>query len=206
MAAQREDILRCLFQTVGVLLDTAMMNDPYQQGHRLRTSQIARTLAQILGFEDEVVNGIRLAATLHDIGMLLVPQDILNKPDRLTPEEFSAVKQHPVYGVEILKDIEFPWPIAQMILQHHERLDGSGYPHGIGKGEITLESQIIAIADVMDAMTSDRPWRRALTVDEALNELRAGRGSKFDAFAVDSCIDLYVKQRHRLDPEYYGRT
>ena len=142
-------LLRCLFQTVGALVDTASLHDPYAPGHRLRTSQLARILAQIQGFEEDVIDGIRLAATLHDFGALLIPAEILQKPGSLNDEEWAIVKEHPNYTVSIFKDVDFPWPVLQMIEQHHERLDGSGYPKGLKKGEITLESQVVAVADVM---------------------------------------------------------
>jgi HD-GYP domain-containing protein (c-di-GMP phosphodiesterase class II) len=206
MTAPNDALLRCLFQTVGALVDTASLHDPYAPGHRLRTSQIARILAQIQGFEEDVIDGIRLAATLHDLGSLLIPAEILQKPGALNDDEWAVVKQHPIYTVEIFKEVEFPWPVLQMIEQHHERLDGSGYPKGLTKGDITLEAQVVAVADVMDAMTSDRPWRKALTVEQALDELRKDRGTKFDAYVVDACIELYTKQAYRLDPEYYGRS
>lgn len=205
MPAMRDEILRCLFQTVGTLVDAASQNDPYAPGHRLRTAQIARTLAQMLSFDEDMVDGIRLAGTLHDIGNIFVPAAILSKRDKLTEEEFSAVKQHPIYGAELLKEIEFPWPITTMVLQHHERLDGSGYPHGLKGSEISLEAQVLAVADVMDAMTSDRPWRSAFPADEALKLLVQDRGTKFDQYVVDTCVELYTKEKYRLDPEYYGR-
>jgi HD-GYP domain-containing protein (c-di-GMP phosphodiesterase class II) len=205
MPASSDEILRCLFQTVGTLVDSASLHDPYAPSHRVRTSQIARVLAQILSFDEDMTDGIRMAATLHDFGTLLIPRDIILKPGPLTPEEYTVVKQHPVYGAEIFKEIEFPWPVTQIILQHHERLDGSGYPNGLKKDDILLESQVVAVADVIDAMTSDRPWRQALSVDEALAYLQKERGVKFDPYTVDACVELYTKQKYRLDPEYYGR-
>jgi HD-GYP domain-containing protein (c-di-GMP phosphodiesterase class II) len=205
MTAPNDQLLRCLFQTVGALVDTASLHDPYAPGHRQRTGQLARIIAQIQGFEEDVIDGIRLAATLHDFGSLLIPAEILQKPGPLNDDEWAIVKQHPDFTVSIFKDVDFPWPVLQMIEQHHERLDGSGYPKGLKKDEITLEAQVVAVADIIDAMTSDRPWRKALSVDDALDQLRKDRGVKFDAYVVDSCIELYTKQKYRLDPEYYGR-
>ena len=205
MTAQPEEVLRCLFQTVGALVDTASLHDPYAPGHRLRTSQVARVLAQLLSFDEDIINGIRLAATLHDIGILLIPKEILQKPGPLTDAEYAIVKQHTAYSAQLFKEVEFPWPVIEMIEQHHERLDGSGYPKGLKKDQIMLESQVIAVADVMDALTTDRPWRKALTTEEALETLKKDSGIKFDPYVVDACIELYTKQKYRLDPEYYGR-
>ena len=200
-----EEIMRCLFQTVGVLVDAAGMQESYASRHRLRTSQIVRTMAQLLGFEAVGIDGIRMAATLHDIGNILLPPGLLAKPDRFTAEEAAIMQQHVAQGAEILGNIDFPWPVVPIILQHHERLDGSGYPNGLKGGEIMLEAQILGVADVVEAMTSPRPWREALPVETALEEIVRGRGITFDPFAVDSCVELFTNQAHRLDPEYYGR-
>ena len=201
-----EEIRLCLFQTVGVLADAAAVQDPYGAAHRLKMSQIARTIAQLLGFEPIDIDGIRMAATLHDIGNVYLPPGLLAKPDRLTPEETAIMRQHVTYGTEILKNIDFPWPVVPIISQHHERLDGSGYPLGLKGGEIMLEAQILGVADVMEAMTSPRPWRQALPVEAAIEEITRGRGVIFDAYAVDACVEVFTTQAHRLDPEYYGRT
>lgn len=206
MDVSSEEIMLCLFQTVGVLVDAAGMQEPYAAGHRLRTSQIARTIAQLLGFETVDIDGIRMAATLHDVGNVLLPPGLLAKPDRFTAEEIAVMQQHVAHGADILKNIDFPWPVAPIISQHHERLDGSGYPNGLKGGEIMLEAQILGVADVMEAMTSPRPWREALPVETAIEEIIKGRGVAFDPYAVDACIELFTKQTHRLDPEYYGRA
>jgi HD-GYP domain-containing protein (c-di-GMP phosphodiesterase class II) len=206
MPTQRDDIMRCLFQTVGTMVDAAGREEAYAPGHRLKTSQIARTIAQILRCDDDVVDGVRMAATLHDFGNILIPLELLTKPGKFTDEEFAMVKQHATYGAEIFKDVEFPWPIGNIILMHHERIDGSGYPAGIMGTEVMLEAQILGVADVMEAMTSPRPWRPALSEEEALSELTKMRGVKFDSYIVDACIELYTRQKHRLDPEYYGRS
>ena len=205
MPATHDEVLRCLFQTVGALVDTASLHDPYAPGHRLRTSQIARVLAQMLSFDEDIVNGIRLAATLHDLGILLVPKEILSKPGKLTDAEYALVKQHTDYSAGLFRQVDFPWPVIEMIEQHHERLDGSGYPKGLTKNEIMLEAQVIAVADVMDALLTDRPWRKAFTVEEALGQMEKDKGVKFDPYVVDACVELYTKQKYRLDPEYYGR-
>ncbi|TAL40270.1 MAG: HD domain-containing protein [Alphaproteobacteria bacterium] len=206
MPSQRDEILRCLFQTVGTMVDAAGREEAYAPGHRLKTSQIARTIAQIIRCDDDVVDGVRMAATLHDFGNILIPVELLTKPGKFTDEEFALIKQHATYGAEILKDIEFPWPICNIILMHHERIDGSGYPAGLKGTEVMMEAQILGVADMMEAMTSPRPWRAALSVEEALSELTQMRGVKFEAYIVDAAIELFTKQKYRLDPEYYGRT
>jgi putative nucleotidyltransferase with HDIG domain len=206
MPSLQEEIVLSLFQTIGALADAVSAQDTYAPGHRLQASQIARSLAQIIGFEGEDVDAIRMAAMLHDIGMMYVPREILIKPGPLTDEEFATVKNHVGWGAQMLSGIAFPWPVTQIIMQHHERLDGSGYPAGLSGGQITIEAQVLAAADVMEAMTAPRPWRPAIPAPQALAELVRDRAAKFDASVVDACIELYTNQAYRLDPEYYGRS
>ena len=200
-----DDTLHALHQALNVLADEVGFREANIKGHQQNASQIARTIAQIMRVDEDTIEGIRIAATLHDCGFLRIPQGILSKPGTLTEEEFKIVRQHSQHGHDILAGIDFPWPVATMVLQHHERLDGSGYPQGLRGNEILMESQIVAVADVMESMTSDRPWRKAMEVDAALDELLRASAIKFDASVVEACMDLYTKQRYRLDPEYYGR-
>jgi HD-GYP domain-containing protein (c-di-GMP phosphodiesterase class II) len=158
-----------------------------------------------MGLDNDTIDGVRIGALLHDFGIIRIPSAILAKPNKLTPEEYEIMKQHPVHGFQILKSIDFPWPVGKMILQHHERLDGSGYPGGISGDDIILEARIIAVADIMDSMTSDRPWRRALPIETALDEIKKGRGTKYDPAVVDACIDIYTNRKQLLDPDYYKR-
>lgn len=206
MTVLKDQVVHCLFQTVRVLADTIGLKENFTPEHQSQVAQIARTIAQIMCLDRDMIDGIRIGATLHDFGILRIPSEILNKPSKLTDREFEIMKQHPVHGYQLLKSIEFPWPVGRMVLQHHERLDGSGYPGGISGTEIILEARIIAVADVIDSMTSDRPYRKAMPIETALDEIRKHRGTKYDAAVVDACIELYTNQRHRLDPEYYGRT
>lgn len=205
MTVMKDDVVHCLFQVVRTLADTIGLKESFTPEHQSKVAQIARSMAQIMHLDADIIDGIRIGATLHDFGILRIPTDILNKPSKLTDQEFEIMKQHPVHGFNILKSIDFPWPVGRMVLQHHERLDGSGYPGGISGTEIVIEARIIAIADIVDSMTSDRPYRKALSVETALEEIRKGRGTKYDSAAVDACIELYTNQRYRLDPEYYGR-
>lgn len=205
MPVDKDDIVRCLYQTIATLASMPGVPNSFIPQHQQSVSQISRTIAQIMQVERETVDGLRIAATLHDCGLAMVPSDILFKAGPLTDDEFMIVKGHPALGHEILKPIDFPWPVAEIVLQHHEMLDGSGYPRGLKGDEILYEAQIIAVADAMDTMLSDRPWRAAMTVEAALADLQKYRGVKYDRHIVDACVELYTKQRYRLDPEYYGR-
>jgi HD-GYP domain-containing protein (c-di-GMP phosphodiesterase class II) len=205
MTVMKDQVVHCLFQIVRVLADTIGLKESFTPEHQSSVANIARTISQVMHLDKDIIDGIRIGATLHDFGILRIPSDILNKPSKLTDQEFEIMKQHPVHGFNILKGIEFPWPVGRMVLQHHERMDGSGYPGGISGSEIILEARIIAVADIIDSMTSDRPYRKALTVEAALDEIKKGRGTKYDGSVVDAAVDLYTNQRQRLDPEYYGR-
>lgn len=194
-----------LFQTVKTLAVNAGFKDNRSANPQKNISQIARTIAQIMGIKDEEIQGIRLAATLLDVGMLNIPLDILHKPSKLTEQEYNIIKQHPVQGYQLLREIDYPWPVARMILQHQERCDGSGYPAGFVKNDIMVEARIIGVADVINSMTSDRPWRKALGIDETLAELKDNRGKKYDEDVVDAATELYTNQPERLTEAYYGR-
>ncbi len=165
--------------------------DPYTAGHQRRVAAIARAIALDVGLNAEEVEGIGLAATLHDIGKIAVPAEILVRPGQLSPAEMEIVKAHPRAGYEIVAGIHFPWPLADMILQHHERLDGSGYPAGLTGDQISIGARIIAVADTVEAMGAHRPYRTAPGLEAALRVLQEGRGSRFDARAVDSCARLF---------------
>ena len=146
-----------------------------------------------MGLHGNKVEGVYMAGLVHDIGKISIPAEILNKPGKLEPEEFEIIKKHPQAGYEILKDIEFPWPLAEIVLQHHERWDGSGYPLGLRDGEILLEARILAVADVVEAMASHRPYRPALGVEVALKEIERGRGILYDPDVVDACIRVLTQ-------------
>ena len=194
-----------LYQTIKTLALNAGFKDNRNFDPQRGISQIARTISQIMGVDKEMVDGIRLAATLLDVGMLNIPFDILHKPSSLTEQEYNIIKQHPVQGYQLLREIEYPQPIARVVSQHQERCDGSGYPAGFLKDDIMQEARIIGVADVVNSMTSDRPWRKALTINEAMDELTANRGKKYDEEVVDATIELYTNQAERLTEEFYGR-
>lgn len=172
--------------------------DPYTAGHEHRVSRLACAIAQKLGLSPEQIDAIRLAATLHDIGKLYVPAEILSKPGKLLPVEMEIVKQHPIVGYEILRHIPFAEPVAEVVLQHHERLNGSGYPSGLAGDSIRLEARIIAVADVVEAMASHRPYRPARGIPEALRELAEKQGILYDPDAVAACLQLFERNGFEL--------
>lgn len=179
---------RALNQTVQALAAAAEVRDPYTAGHQKRVTELAVAIAEKLGLSSERIDGLQVAGLMHDIGKLAIPSELLSKPSRLTDTERALIQEHPKVAHEILRAVEFPWPVAAIVLQHHERLDGSGYPLGLRGDGILLESRILAVADVVEAMASHRPYRPALGVQAALEEIRAGRGTRYDAQAVDACI------------------
>lgn len=164
--------------------------DPYTAGHQREVAGLAGAIAREMGLDEEDVKGIEVAATLHDIGKNAVPTAILNRPGRLSPPEFELIKAHSQIGRDIVAEVPFPWPVAEMILQHHERLDGSGYPNALSGGDMLIGSRILAVADVISAMAAHRPYRPALGPGPALAEIQTHRGDRYDPDAVDSCLRL----------------
>jgi PAS domain S-box-containing protein/putative nucleotidyltransferase with HDIG domain len=175
------------------------MRDPYISGHQRRVTALAGAIARELGLDEERIKGIELGGILHDIGKISVPTEILSKPGKLSETEFAITKSHPESGYEILKNINGPWPLSQMVLQHHERLDGSGYPQGLKDDEIILEAKILAVADVVEAMASHRPYRPALGLDRALEEITRNKGTLYDPEVVDACIMLFSVKKFHFD-------
>lgn len=186
---------RTLQGAVDTIADLAEVRDPYTAGHQLRVTELAVAVGVELGLDEEAMACLRVAGTLHDIGKISVPAEILTKPGRLTPVEFELIKVHPQTGYDILRGIEFPWPVADVVVAHHERLDGSGYPEGAAGPEISREARILAVADVVEAMSSDRPYRPALGVEAALDEVRSRRETAYDPDAVDACVALFEERR-----------
>jgi PAS domain S-box-containing protein/putative nucleotidyltransferase with HDIG domain len=178
---------------VGALSNTVEIKDPYTSGHQRRVAQLACAIAQELGLPGEQVEGIQVISFLHDIGKIAVPAEILNRPGKITSMEFNLIRAHPEMGYNILKDLEFPWPVAQAVLQHHERLDGSGYPAGLTDGEIIREAKVLAVSDVVEAMASHRPYRPALGIETALEEITRQQGKLFDPDVVTACLRIFEK-------------
>ncbi len=177
--------------TVGSLAAMAELRDPYTAGHQQRVARLARAIGKRMGLDEERVLGLQVAASLHDIGKVAIPIEVLTKPGRISELEFSIIRGHPVIAHDLLADIDFPWPVAEMVLQHHERLDGSGYPNGLKGDEIMLEGRILAVADVVEAMASHRPYRPALGDEAALEELQSGVGTLYDPEVVNVCCQLF---------------
>jgi len=173
--------------------------DPYTAGHQKRVAQLSLAIAKEMGLAENIVQGIGISAILHDIGKISVPVEILVKPGKLAEDEFNIIKLHSGIGYEILRQIPFPWDIARIVLQHHERLNGSGYPDGIMENDILQEAKIIAVADVVEAMASNRPYRPALGIDVALNEIKNKSGILFDSEVVDICIRLFKEKGFSFD-------
>lgn len=188
---------RSLLQTIQAIALTIEKRDPYTAGHQQRTAELATAIAEQMGLDEDFIKGLRLGSMIHDIGKVYVPTEILNRPGKLDQAQFMLIRSHPQVGYDIIKGIEFPWPLAQMVLQHHERLDGSGYPHGLKGDEILLQARILAVADVVEAMASHRPYRSALTLDIALQEITSGRGRLYDSAVVDACLQLF--SQHDFD-------
>lgn len=185
--------------TIQALSNTVEFRDPYTAGHQRRVAQLARAIGREAGLSEDRINGLYLASVVHDIGKVRVPVEVLTRPGRLSELEFDLVKTHVEAGYDILKSIDFPWPIANIVRQHHERLDGTGYPLGIAGDDLVLESRILAVADVVEAVASFRPYRPALGVERALAEIDAGRDTLFDSDVVDICIRLFRENRFAFE-------
>jgi putative nucleotidyltransferase with HDIG domain len=196
---QAEDKLRKslekLRKTLGAIIEalenTVEVRDPYTAGHQRRVADLGRSIASQMGLSDDTVDGIRIGGILHDIGKIYVPTDILMMPRKLTSLEFDMIKLHPQVGFDVLKSIDFPWPVPKIILQHHERIDGSGYPQGLRGKDILIEAKILAVADVVEAMASHRPYRPALGVDKALEEISSKQGILYAPDVVQACNSLF---------------
>ena len=199
VAARTFQLKQALDGIVHAIAATVEIRDPYTAGHQLRVARLAHAIAKEMELSEFKAEGIRIAGTVHDLGKISVPAEILSRPGRLTEAEFSIIKTHSQTGYNILKDIEFPWPIAQIVLQHHERMDGSGYPQGLSGEGILLEARILAVADVVEAMASHRPYRPSLGLDRALEEIRGNKGTLYDPEVVDVCLKLFVKKEFRFE-------
>jgi PAS domain S-box-containing protein len=196
-AARR--IERALAGTIHALAVTTEMRDPYTAGHQERVTKLAIAIGGKMGLSESRLEGLRVAGLLHDVGKVSVPAEILSKPSGLTSIEFGLVRAHPETGHAILQEIEFPWPVAAIVLQHHERMDGSGYPRGLRGEEILLEARILAVADTVEAMASHRPYRAAIGIQGALDEVARGRGTVYDEGTVSACIEVFAERLFVFD-------
>ena len=177
---------------------TVETRDPYTAGHQRRVSDLARSIATEMHLPCHVIDGIRMASMIHDIGKISVPSEILTKPTKLSELEFELIKTHSQSGYNILKDIAFPWPIARIVLEHHERMDGSGYPNNLKGDQILLDSRIVAVADVVEAISSHRPYRPALGIKVGLDEIARNSGSIYDPEVVAACLRLFQEKRYTM--------
>ncbi len=185
--------------TVDSLAVMAEQKDPYTAGHQRAVSQICREIAWEMRFDQERIRGVRIAGILHDIGKISIPAEIITKPSRLTDVEYALVKQHCRVGYNILASVEFPWPVARIVLEHHERMNGSGYPNGLSGGNTLLESRILAVGDVVEAMSSDRPYRPACEPQKIIDEIQVNKGILYDPDVVDACMRLIHLGKVKLD-------
>jgi putative nucleotidyltransferase with HDIG domain len=185
-------------QAVTSLGNALDIKDPYTAGHQKKVVYLAVAIAEELGLSEDQIKGISVAGNLHDIGKIYVPSEILSKPGKLSDIEFAMIKSHCQAGFEIIKEIEFPWPVAEVILQHHERMDGSGYPRGLTGDQLLLEARIMAVADVVEAMASHRPYRPALGIDIALAEISENRDILYDPDVVDACLRIFGEKGFKL--------
>jgi len=194
-----EKLQKALEETVNVLASAFGKRDLYTSGHQQRVMQLACAIASEIGLTSRQMQGIHVAGSLHDIGKINVPTEILTKPGGINEHERGIIQMHPQVGYDIIKGVDFPWPVAQAVLQHHERLDGSGYPAGISGEAIIIEARVLAVADVVEAMLSHRPYREALGVDKALDEIRQNRGVLYDSQVTDACLRLFDEKGFELE-------
>ena len=185
--------------TVLAMASAVESRDPYTAGHQQRVARLAQAIARTIGLPDEEIAAVYYAGLIHDLGKISVPAEILSHPGKLCNEAMSLIKKHPQTGYRVLEKVKFPWPIARIVLEHHERLDGSGYPQGLSGDQISKAARILAVADVVEAMASHRPYRPALGIDAALEEIIAKRNTLYDAEAVDACVRLFKEKDFKLE-------
>lgn len=194
-----QSLKRTLGGTVKALAGTIEMRDPYTAGHQKRVTKLACAIGKEMDFPEAKLEGLQVISLLHDIGKIIVPAEILSRPGELNEIEFNLIKFHPQVGSNILKEIEFPWPVADAVAQHHERIDGSGYPNKLKGGDILIEAKIVAVAEVVEAMASHRPYRSALGIDAALSEITKNRGILYDEEVVDGCVRVFKEKNFSFD-------
>lgn len=172
----------------------AELRDPFKAAHERRTAELAAAISDEMELSRDRIKGLRVAALLHDIGEVNIPLPVLTKSSALSASEYEIIKSHPQVGYDLLKEIKFPWPVAEIVLQHHERIDGSGYPEGLSNGDIMLEARLLAVADVIEAMASPRPYRPSHGIEVAIEEIVRYKGIRYDAAVVDSCVKVFLKR------------
>ena len=193
-----ENLRKALGATIQAIAITVETRDPYTAGHQRRVADLSRAIAKEMGLESDQTEGIRMAGVIHDLGKIAIPAEILSKPSKLSEIEYRLIQNHSRAGYDILKDIEFPWPVARIVLQHHERIDGSGYPGGLKGDEILMEARIIAVADVVEAIASYRPYRPGLGMEKAIGEITRNKGVLYDPGVVDACLRLFYEKKYKM--------
>jgi HD-GYP domain-containing protein (c-di-GMP phosphodiesterase class II) len=194
-----DSLRKAVNTTIQVMVSAVETRDPYTAGHQLRSANLARAIATELGLPPEKIEGIWMAGSIHDVGKLSIPAEILSKPTKLSAIELSLIKEHANRGYEILKGVESSWPLAEIVRQHHERMDGSGYPRNLKGEEILMEARILSVADVVEAMASHRPYRPALGINAALEELEKNKGILYDDAVADACRRLFKEKSFNLE-------
>jgi HD-GYP domain-containing protein (c-di-GMP phosphodiesterase class II) len=193
-----DDLSKALGGVIHVLTAVTEQRDSYTAGHQRRVADLAQAIGREMGLAADRVEGLRMAGIVHDIGKISIPSEILTKPTRLTDIEFEIIKCHPQVGHDILCDVAFSWPLAEIVLQHHERMDGSGYPRGLKGQDLLPDARILAVSDVVEAMASHRPYRPSLGVDAALTEIEKNRGTLYDPDVVSACVNLFREKSFTL--------
>lgn len=193
-----EKLQLSLMETIDIARSLVELRDPYTAGHEKHVGDLAKAIGAELGLDPTHQEGLMVAGYLHDIGKIIIPVEILCKPGTISPEEYNLVKNHVQAGYDLLKNVKFPWPIAVSVLEHHERLDGSGYPSGLKADQISIEGRILAVADVMDAMGCNRPYRTSLGIEKALAEIESGRGTIYDDKVVEACLTLFREKGYAI--------
>jgi PAS domain S-box-containing protein len=194
-----ESLRKAVGTTIQVMVSAVETRDPYTAGHQIRSANLARAIATEMGLPQDKIDGIRMVGSIHDIGKLSIPAELLSKPTKLSEIEFKLIKEHARQGFEILKNVESPWPLAEMVHQHHERMDGSGYPRNLKGDAILMEARILAVADVVESMASHRPYRPALGINAALEEIERNSGTLYDSTVADACLRLFREKGFKLE-------
>jgi len=194
-----ENLRKAFIASIQLMVSAVEARDPYTAGHQIRTTNLARAIATEMGLPQEKIEGLRMAGAIHDIGKISIPAELLSKPTKPTNVEFSLIKEHARIGYEMLKDVESPWPLAEIVHQHHERMDGSGYPRNLKGNEIIMEARILAVADVVEAMASHRPYRPAIGIEAALEEIEKNKGILYDDAVADACLRLFREKCFQLE-------
>lgn len=185
--------------TVNIITKVVETRDPYSIGHQQRVSKLATAIAWEMKLPKDKIEGIRIASLVHDIGKVNLPTEIVSKPSKLVEVEFNLIKNYPKVGYDILREVDFPWPIAEIVLQHQEKIDGSGYPRGLKGDEICIEAKILGVANVVEAMTSYRSYRPAISIDKSLAEISKNKNILFDPEVVDACIKLFKEKSFKFE-------